>query len=59
MVTEEQLETAHRELIEECKKHPDVYSFDDPCNGCRFHFFCDKFIQSDDAPWHWKIEEDS
>ena len=57
MLTAEQMEAAHRELIEECRSHPDTYSFDNPCYGCRFLDFCNKFVQGDGAPWHWKIED--
>lgn len=55
MLNVEQMEAAVRELIEECKKHPDD-SEDDVCAGCRFCAFCDKFYTNKGAPWHWRID---
>lgn len=56
MLNAEQIEAAVRELVEECKKHPDDYSLDDPCEGCRFQSFCDKFYPGDGSTWHWRID---
>lgn len=56
MFTAEQVEAAVRELVEECAKHPDDYSLDDPCEQCRFKPFCDKFYPGNGATWHWRID---
>lgn len=50
MFTAEQVEAAVREFVEECAKHPNDYSLDDPCEQCRFKPFCDKFYS------YWRID---
>lgn len=57
MLNAEQMEAVIKELAEECKRH-NVSISDDPCDGCRFHSFCDKFYPGDGATWHWKIEDE-
>ena len=58
MLNAEQMEAAVRELVEECKKHPDDYSADDSCEECRFKPFCDKFYPGNGATWHWRIDDE-
>lgn len=58
MTTCEQLETAIRDFIEECQSHPvPDLSKDDPCEGCRFEDFCDRFYTGDGSTWHWRVYE--
>lgn len=58
MTTCEQLETAIRDFIEECQSHPvPDLSKDDPCEGCRFEDFCNRFYPGDGNTWHWQVYE--
>ena len=45
MLMPEQFEADVKEFIAECQSHPVIdLSKDDPCEGCRFEDFCDRFI---------------
>lgn len=58
MLTPERFETDVREFITECQSHPvmDLLK-DDPCEGCRFEDFCDRFYPDDGSTWHWRVYE--
>lgn len=58
MLTPEQFEADIKEFIAECQSYPVLnLSKDDPCEGCRFEDFCDRFYPGDGSTWHWQVYE--
>lgn len=56
MLTPEQFEVDVKEFIAECQSNPVLdLSKDDPCKGCRFEDFCDRFYPGDGSTWHWQV----
>lgn len=55
MTTVEQLETAIRDFIEECKKQSDS---EWPCLQCPYEHFCDRLrFPFDILPSEWEVDD--